>query len=75
MTDFVCDPMRWLGRNYSSLHTEEDMITELKKLYMDSTYYNLQRERVLQLVSKATNSKYWWNKLFEILSTTGSVEE
>ena len=74
MTDYVCDAMRWLGRDFSSLHTDEDMIAEIKRLFEDGDYYQTQKHRVLELVSKATDSKYWWNKLYDILSENGRVE-
>ena len=67
MPDFVCDPMRWLGRDFSKLHTEDDIIKEIIKLYEDKFYYQQQKDRVLNLVKKASDSEFWWGKFCKII--------
>lgn len=68
MTDFLCDPMRWLGRDFSSLRTDEDMIAEIKHLYQDKGYYQQQSKRVQELVNRAVDADYWWSKLYELIN-------
>lgn len=66
MSRYECDPMRWLGKDYSDLQTPFEIVTEIKKLCNDKSYYNLKKKQVLQLVRKATDAEYCWNTLFEM---------
>lgn len=66
MSDYECDPMRWLGKDYSVLHTPSDIMSEIEKLCGDKKYYNSKQRLVAGLVNKATDEKHWWDELFNL---------
>lgn len=69
MTDFLCDATRWIGSDYSNLHTYDDVANELEKLYLDHDYY-LKRSAVsYERVMKVANSKEKWSELSEIIKS------
>lgn len=67
MTDYLCDPMRWLGRDFSKCKTTNDIKEEILKLYDDKVYYIRQSERVSRLVKKALNYDCLFSQLERIL--------
>ena len=58
--------MRWLGKDYSMLHTPSEVISEIEKLFEDKEYYTSKQNQVAELVNKATDENYWWDKLFNM---------
>lgn len=64
MSDYECDPMRWLGKDYSLLHSPSEVVSELKRLCEDKNYYSSKQKQVIELVKKATDENYWWDELF-----------
>lgn len=66
MSDYDCDPMRWLGKDYSILHTPSEIIAEIRRLCEDKTYYDSKQKQIIKLVNKATDEDCWWNDLFEM---------
>ena len=69
MTDFLCDAIRWIGHDYSDLHTYDDVANELEKLYLDRDYYLKKSAIAYERVMKATNLKEKWRELSEIIKT------
>lgn len=68
MTNFICDPMRWLGYDYSTFTTWEEVTNEIKKLYLDNQYYTMKQNIVLDKINRATNLEEKWKELYYILS-------
>ena len=66
MSDYECDPMRWLGKEYSLLHTPSELVSEIERLCDDKDYYVLKQKQVIELVNKATDENYWWDELFKM---------
>ena len=66
MSDYECDPMRWLGKNYSLLQSPSEIIEEIERLYEDKDYFKIKQKQVVDLVNKAINEDYWWDELFKI---------
>lgn len=66
MSDYECDPMRWLGKDYSLLHSPSEIVSELERLCEDKNYYNSKQKQVIELVKKATDENYWWDELFNM---------
>lgn len=66
MSDYECDPMRWLGKDYSMLHSPSEIISEIEKLSEDTEYYSSKKKQVTELVNKATDENYWWDRLFNL---------
>lgn len=73
MSDYECDPMRWLGNKYSVLHTPSDIMSEIEKLCEDKKYYNSKQRLVTGLVNKAIDEKYWWDELFKLSMQLGKM--
>lgn len=67
MTNYVCDPMRWLGFDYSNISSSKEICEEIFNLYSDKDYYNIKKERCKLLVSDAINADKKWRKLANIL--------
>ena len=67
MTNMVCDPMRWLGRDYSRIKEVEDLPKEILKLKDDKEYYLSQQAKCLSLVKEATNAEKRWNELNNLI--------
>lgn len=68
MTNFICDPMRWLGYDYSNLTNWNQVIEEIMQLYTDKQYYLQKQKQVLDKLKKATNLNEKWKELYLILS-------
>ena len=67
MTNMVCDPMRWLGRDYSRIKEVGELPEEILKLKDDKEYYLSQQAKCLSLVKEATNAEKRWNELNNLI--------
>lgn len=67
MTNYVCDPMRWLGADYTTIDNYKDLVNEVNRLYNDKEYYQEQSAKVLAKVNKATDFERAWNELDNII--------
>lgn len=67
MTNYICDPMRWLGENYTKITNYKDVPDEIYKLYIDKNYYKEKSKEVLEKVNKATDFESAWNELNNII--------
>lgn len=67
MTKFVCDPMRWLGKDYTNNDNYNDCITEIKHLIHDKVYYDQQKNRTLECINSAIDSPEKWRELVKTL--------
>ncbi len=73
MTSFFCDPMRWLGRDFSTIDNYHDLALYIKRLVEDRGFYEAEREKSLALVSKATQAEEKWEYLSTVF--TRIIEE
>ncbi len=64
MTNYMCDPLRWLGAQYSSIDNYHDLALEIQRLYCDNSYYEERKKVSLELVHKAIDSKDKWDDLY-----------
>ena len=64
MTSFTCDPMRWLGQDYSSIKDYDGLIDKIKRLYEDKDYYSKQQKLVKDKIKEGSDA----NKRFKELS-------
>ena len=75
MTNFLCDPMRWLGRDYSTIDNYHDLMVNIERMYLDNDYYCFVKEQTISLVKKATDAKEKWDELaFELLKMSEKEE-
>ncbi len=72
MSDYECDPMRWLGKDYSNLKTPSEIMREIERLFYDKSYYATKRHQVKELVAHAIDEDFWWDKLFELSTDHGT---
>lgn len=63
MTNSLCDPMRWLGRDYSTIDNYKDLMLRIKRLYEDKGFYNAESQRTFKLAEKASSQELAWEKL------------
>jgi len=63
MTSFLCDPMRWLGRDYSSIDNYHDLALYIEHLSSDQNFYIKEQFRTRDLVEKAINAEEKWERL------------
>ena len=68
MSSFICDPMRWLGRDYSTLTTSQEMVDLILKLKNNPIFYSDMRKKTIELVNNVLNSDAAWKKLHSFLS-------
>lgn len=67
MTSFVCDPMRWLGKDYSHFQTYDELADEIIHLFSSKDYYKERSDSTKEKVKKASNFKESWYKLASII--------
>lgn len=67
MTNYSCDCMRWLGKEYTNIDNYEKLFLEIKELYNNHNYYIKRKQEVLELVEKATDVSAKWKEFAEIL--------
>ena len=63
MTDFLCDPMRWLGRDFSSNHNYTDLFNYIHKLQNDKFFYSEKSAESKKLAIIATDAEKKWFEL------------
>ena len=63
MTNFECDPMRWLGRDYSDIDSYVDLFEEISRLESNREYYTEKSNHCRKLIEKAKDSPDKWNDL------------
>ncbi len=63
MTNFECDPMRWLGRDYSDIDSYDDLFEEISRLESNREYYTEKSNQCRKLIEKAKDSPDKWNDL------------
>lgn len=68
MTNYSCDCMRWLGKDYSHIDNYDDLFKEIERLYLDEDYYRDRQQLVKQLVVQVLNTQGTWDKLYEMIS-------
>lgn len=69
MTSFNCDPMRWIGNDYSKIDNYDGLVDEIIHLYEDKEYYSEKKNIILNKVNEATNEEKIWNKLNDIIKS------
>ena len=67
MTDYRCDPMRWLGTNHSSSRSYEDLGEEIVKLASDREYYASESKRARDKLDRALDHEKAWSDLAAVL--------
>ncbi|SEH64605.1 hypothetical protein SAMN02910265_01902 [Ruminococcus flavefaciens] len=65
MTNFLCDPMRWLGRDYSNIGDYHDLMMYIQQLHDNNDLYINKKQETLDLVNKAVDSPDKWKYLAE----------
>lgn len=63
MTSMVCDPMRWLGKDYSQVDDVKKLPIELLRLKDDKEYYLKKQKECLALVNEAIDARKRWKQL------------
>lgn len=71
MTDFVSDPNRWLGLEYSPNHNYSELMDYIVKLSEDSDFYIGCQQKCKELVYLAIDSPAKWKELANILKEQG----
>lgn len=69
MTDYICDPMRWLGKDFSTIDNYKDLMLYIQKLHDDSFFYKQEAERAHSKVLAAIDSDSIWNQFSDLLKT------
>ena len=67
MTDYLCDPMRWLGSDYSKISNLDQLVDEIETLYKDSEYYEIKKQQCQMLAYEAVDAEKKWSALLEIM--------
>lgn len=63
MTNYECDSMRWLGRDYSEIESSNELFNEIDRLAKDSEYYAQKSKQCRTLVERAKDSPEKWTDL------------
>lgn len=71
MTDFICDPNRWLGLDFSPFHTYSQVMDYILRLSEDGELYCSSVKKCKDLVNKAIDSPEKWKKLGYLLKMPG----
>ncbi|MCR5639212.1 MAG: hypothetical protein K6F97_10285 [Lachnospiraceae bacterium] len=69
MTDFPCDPMRWLGRDFSKIDNYKDLFEYIHRLQQDDSFYTLEQAKSKELVMNAVDGEKKWLELFEFIES------
>lgn len=69
MTNFLCDPMRWLGIDYTNIDNYDDLMKEIIRLHNDKEYYKLMQQKILDKVNDAVNEEKSWKKLNDLMKS------
>lgn len=67
MTNYLCDPMRWLGKDYSVISSLDQLVNEINRLYKDSEYYEEKKQICQRLVDDAVDAEKKWKQLLDIM--------
>lgn len=68
MTNFLCDPSRWLGVDYlSDIHNYHDLSKYIEKLYCNKQFYQYEKKKICSLINCAVDSPQKWRLLVDIL--------
>lgn len=63
MTNYLCDSMRWLGREYSRISSYHELMKYIERLAYDKEFYTEQSQIVYKLVNDASNTDILWKTL------------
>lgn len=68
MTNYLCDPSRWLGNGFhSEILTYKDLVQYIIKLSENDEFYNSEKNKVVSLVNNALDTPQKWKVLANIL--------
>lgn len=68
MTNFSCDPSRWLGIDFHpGISTYQDLTKYIIELSHNEDYYNSEKNIVLSLINDAVDTPDKWKQLAQIL--------
>lgn len=69
MTNFLCDPMRWLGIDYTNIDNYDKLIEEIVHLHEDKEYYRLMQKKILEKINDAINEEKSWKRLNDLMKS------
>ena len=69
LTTYNSDPLRWLGKDYTSLTDYHELANEIEKLYLDKDYYKYRSEETFDKIKFAMESDSSWKQLDTILKS------
>ena len=69
MTDFYCDPMVWLGKDYSTIDNYQDLFDFIQKLHDDNGFYLRKKKEVYELVRNIEDSQEKWYRLHSLMKS------
>lgn len=68
MTNYLCDPSRWLGIDFhSDISTYRDLTNYIVELSVNKDFYNSEKNKVLSLINVAIDTPEKWEALAQIL--------
>ena len=68
MTNYLCDPSRWLGVDFhSDISTYRDLTNYIVELSVNKDFYNSEKNKVLSLINDAIDTPEKWKALAQIL--------
>ena len=68
MTNYLCDPSRWLGVDFhSDISTYRDLKNYIVELSVNKDFYNSEKNKVLSLINDAIDTPEKWKALAQIL--------
>ena len=65
MMNRVCDPMRWLGRDFTDLETYSDVVKYIEELSHDVHKYEMAKIKTYEKIKKAVNQEEAWEDLYK----------
>lgn len=74
MTNFLCDPMRWLGEEYSRIRNYHELMEYIEELANNKELYNEQSKLTLEKVQAATDADKKWDELEDILKRESGMK-
>ena len=75
MKSKLCDPMRWLGNDFTMIKDDVAIIEEIEHLCFDNDYYVTQSNKAKEKVEIASNADFWWDQLQSIITSSMKGEK
>lgn len=68
MTNYLCDPSRWLGVDFhADISTYRDLTNYIVEISVNKDFYNSEKNKVLSLINVAIDTPEKWEALAQIL--------